>query len=338
VEEQSFWDGNFPTCPYPNPEYDEVFDLAIEKYCGKDTDIIVATDPDSDRMGVMARWQGGFRRLTGNQVGVLMLDYICHCLSVAGAEARATAASALPGSTGRQLAGKIAYKSYVSSPMAEDVARYYGVEMKNVPTGFKNIAAEMERLKSSGHETDFLFGFEESLGYLYGNYTRDKDGVLAVQMICLMAACLKAKGKTLFDKMEELYVRHGYSKSLASSVHFESEMDRENIDMLMKSLFSGQLESLMGQALECDFSGADMSLFSGALPCGDKIIVRPSGTEMKVKIYVYAKSDSGEKAEEKAKRMLSESEAFVQDFCGGRNLAERRYALKIDTKAKKGIL
>lgn len=338
VEEQSFWDGNFPTCPYPNPEYDEVFDLAIEKYCGKDTDIIVATDPDSDRMGVMARWQGGFRRLTGNQVGVLMLDYICHCLSVAGAEARATAASALPGSTGRQLAGKIAYKSYVSSPMAEDVARYYGVEMKNVPTGFKNIAAEMERLKSSGHETDFLFGFEESLGYLYGNYTRDKDGVLAVQMICLMAACLKAKGKTLFDKMEELYVRHGYSKSLASSVHFESEMDRENIDMLMKSLFSGQLESLMGQALECDFSGADMSLFSGALPCGDKTIVRPSGTEMKVKIYVYAKSDSGEKAEEKAKRMLSESEAFVQDFCGGRNLAERRYALKIDTKAKKGIL
>ncbi len=302
VEEQSFWDGNFPTCPYPNPENDEVFELALEKYSGVDTDIIVATDPDSDRMGVMARWQGGFKKLTGNQVGVLMLDYICSCLQ--GAQ------------QGGKLEGRIAYKSYVSSPMASEVAKYYGVEMRDVSTGFKNISAEMERLASEGRREAFLFGFEESLGYLYGDYTRDKDGVLAVQMICLMAACLKSQGKTLFDKMEELYERHGYSKSLTSSVNFESELDRKNIEGLMESLLKGRLSKIAGQTLSCDFSCEDKKMFRGSLTHGDKITVRPSGTEMKIKIYVYAKGDSERQAEEKARHLLKEMETFVYDFCG----------------------
>ena len=158
------------------------------------------------------------------------------------------------------------YKSYVSSPLAEDIARSYGITIKNVPTGFKNIAAEIEKLKNQGRENDFLFGFEESQGYLYGNYTRDKDGALAVQMICLLAACLKEQGKTLFDQIEDIQKRYGYTKSLVTSVDFNSEMDRKNIDVLMEKLFDGKLQNLMGQEISHDFQHKDCLLYTSPSP------------------------------------------------------------------------
>ena len=303
VEEQSFWDGNFPTCPSPNPEYDQVFLLAKEKYCDEKTDIIVATDPDSDRMGVMARdnseeGKGLFKRLTGNQTGLLMLDYICYCHS--------------KGKGGRFLdENKTVYKSYVSSPLAEDIARSYGITIKNVPTGFKNIAAEIEKLKNQGRENDFLFGFEESQGYLYGNYTRDKDGALAVQMICLLAACLKEQGKTLFDQIEDIQKRYGYTKSLVTSVDFNSEMDRKNIDVLMEKLFDGKLQNLMGQEISHDFQHKENNMYRGILPEGHQVIIRPSGTEMKVKIYIYARGKTSQEAEEKTRLLADEIKAFI---------------------------
>lgn len=298
VKEQWQHDGNFPTCPSPNPENERAFDVAVANYADDKTDVIIATDPDSDRMGVMAKKDGRFRRLTGDQVGILMLDYVCHCHS--------------RGIDGKDLSGqKTVYKSFVSSPFAEDLAAYYGVQIKNVPTGFKNIALEMELLKEAGREKDFLFGFEESLGYLYGNYTRDKDGVLALQMICLMSACLKARGKTLYDKLEELYQEHGYVESKAISIDFYTEKDREKISSIMEDLFDGKLTSLLNQELMIDNSHRHINMFRATLPQGHRVIIRPSGTELKIKIYAFARGRSKEEAINSLDALIRELEEFA---------------------------
>ena len=300
VEEQTTTDGEFSTCPAPNPENEQVFDLALT-YAGEDTDIIVATDPDSDRMGVMARKDGSFRRLTGDQAGILMLDYICWCHShrIGNKNMRGQ---------------KMVYKSFVSSPYAEDIARAYRIHIKNVPTGFKNIALEMELLKEAGREEDFLFGFEESLGYLYGNYTRDKDGVLAVQMITTIAACLKEKGMTLFDKLEEMYRIYGYAGSKAIAIEFQSEKDRAKINRIMESLFEGNLTHLMGQPLTVDASHCCDDMFRALLPQGHQIIIRPSGTELKLKIYAFAKGSSRQNALANLDVLLDEVKAFAESI------------------------
>lgn len=299
VQEQWQWDGNFPTCPSPNPEYEKTFEKALNY--SADADVIIATDPDCDRMGVMALADGKMTRLTGNQVGELMLDYICSCHS--------------KGVDGKSLGDtKVAYKSYVSSPVAEDIANHYGIKIKNVPTGFKNIAFEMEKLKEQGREDDFLFGFEESLGYLYGNYTRDKDGVLASQMVCLMAAYLKKQGKTLFDRLEEIYQMLGYTESENLSMYYESEKDRYKMDNLMKDLFAGRLETLMGQKLKADLSHQSLNMYKAVLSGGHQIIIRPSGTELKVKTYSFAKGATREEARETLRGLTEELMAFVEKY------------------------
>ena len=299
VEEQWQWDGSFPTCPSPNPEYDKTFERALNY--AKEADVIIATDPDCDRMGIMAVSNGTMKRLTGNQVGELMLDYICNCHS--------------KGIGGKTLGSeKIAYKSYVSSPVAEDIANHYGIKLKNVPTGFKNIAFEMEKLKETGHEEDFLFGFEESLGYLYGNYTRDKDGVLAAQMVCLMTAYLKSQGKTLFDRLEEIYQMLGYTESENLSMYYESEKERYKMDNLMKDLFAGRLETLMGEKLIADLSHQGINMYKATLPGGHQIIVRPSGTELKIKTYSFAKGATREEAQSNLKVLTEELMAFVGKY------------------------
>lgn len=298
VTEQMDHDGNFPTCPKPNPENESTFETAL-KYVSDDTDIIVATDPDSDRMGVMAKKDGTFCRLTGDQAGLVMLEYVCRCHSKRIA--------------GRNMRGqKMVYKSFVSSPFAEDIARHYRVYIKNVPTGFKNIALEIELLKQAGREKDFLFAFEESLGYLYGNYTRDKDGILAVQMICLIAAWLKTQGKTLYDMLEEMYERYGYAESKAIALEFYTEKDREKITSIMESLFAGNLKELLGQPVTVDASHCCDDMFRAILPQGHQIIIRPSGTELKVKIYAFAKGRSREEALRNLEALLGELREFAE--------------------------
>ncbi len=300
VKEQLEHNGHFPTCPSPNPENERAFDVAC-KNADDLTDIIIATDPDSDRMGVMAKKDGRFQRLTGDQVGILMLDYVCHCHS--------------KGIMGKNLKGrKTVYKSFVSSPFAEDIADYYGVEIKDVPTGFKNIAAEMEKLKDEGREEDFLFGFEESLGYLYGNYTRDKDGILALQMVCLMAACLKAHGKTLYDKLTELYQKHGYVESKAISIEFKTEKDREKIEQIMEDVFEGELKTLLGESITIDRANRQINMFRATLPQGHQVIIRPSGTEIKVKIYAFARGKSQKDAVKNLDNMIEELEKFARKY------------------------
>ncbi|MBR6528539.1 MAG: phospho-sugar mutase [Firmicutes bacterium] len=300
VAEQWERDGNFPTCPYPNPENPAAFNKALG-YIKEDTDIIIGTDPDSDRMGVMAKKDGEFVRLTGDQVGLLMLDYICQCHT--------------KGIGGKTLGpNKVAYKSFVSSPFAEDIAKHYGIQLKNVPTGFKNIAREMEVLKQAGREDDFLFGFEESLGYLYGTYTRDKDGVLAAQMICLIAAYLKSKGESLLDRLEDLHHMLGYVKSKGTSIEFKAEKDRETMAKIMEDLFDKKLTALLGEELDIDDEFRALNMFRASTKSGHQFIIRPSGTELKVKIYAFAKGNSEEEADKVAARMVEELTAFGDTY------------------------
>lgn len=311
VREQMDRDGDFPTCPKPNPEREETFREAL-KYAGGDTDVIIATDPDSDRMGVMAKKDGKFCRLTGDHAGILMLEYVCRCHASRVA--------------GKNMQGqKMVYKSFVSSPFAEDIARKYRVYIKNVPTGFKNIALEMELLKAAGREQDFLFGFEESLGYLYGNYTRDKDGILATQMICLIAAWLKTQGKTLYDRLEDLYREFGYAESRATAIEFHAEKDRQKINDIMETLFSGGLKELLGQPLTIDASHCCDDMFRAVLPEGHQIIIRPSGTELKIKMYVFAKGATREQALTNLDSILKELEDFAVSICGFHKNGEKTY-------------
>ncbi len=300
VEEQWEHDGNFPTCPSPNPENPKALTLAVE-YAGDHADIVVATDPDSDRAGFMARKDGVMTRLSGDEVGILMLDYVCHCH--AGEI------------DGKDMKGhKVAFKSLVSSPFAADVAKAYGVDIRNVPTGFKNIAKEMEYLKQYGREGDFLFGFEESLGYLYGNYTRDKDGVLACQMMCIMAAALKKKGMTLFDKMDELYEKHGYVDTKGAAIEFEQEKDRETMSKIMDDLYEGKFDTLLGQKLIIDGSTREQKMFRATLPEGHQVIIRPSGTELKIKIYAFAKGHTQAEADQNIAKIMEELDVFAANY------------------------
>ena len=311
VVEQMERDGNFPTCPKPNPESEETFETAL-RYAKDDTDVIIATDPDSDRMGVMAKKDGKFCRLTGDHAGILMLEYVCRC------HANRVAGKNMQGQ-------KMVYKSFVSSPFAEDIARKYRVYIKNVPTGFKNIALEMELLKEAGREKDFLFAFEESLGYLYGNYTRDKDGILAVQMICLIAAWLKTQDKSLYDKLEDLYREYGYAESRAIAIEFKAEKDREKINDIMETLFAGNLKELLGSPLTIDASHCCDDMFRALLPGGHQIIIRPSGTELKVKMYVFAKGATRDEAILNLERILEELRAFADGVCGLHKNGEKTY-------------
>lgn len=296
VSSQIIPDGNFETCPSPNPEFGEAFAEAL-KLCGaqeEKPELILATDPDSDRLGVMVLKDasaGEYVKLSGNQVGEFLLDYVC----------RLTSPEDNP----------VAFKSHVSSPLAEDIAKEYGVRMKNVFTGFKNIAFEMQRLKDNPQEGKFLFGFEESLGYLYGDYTRDKDGIMAAQLMCLAAADLLTQGKTVSDRLEEIYQRHRYIYSEAFAVEFENEADREKTTGIMEGLFSGRMR-LDGTQKEYCYREKNMYCvdFNG----GHKLIIRPSGTEMKLKIYIFARDASKTAAKEKCGEIRRGVEAFLGKY------------------------
>ena len=290
-------DGSFPTCPSPNPENDAAFAEAL-KMCAEHGseyyDVILATDPDSDRMGAAVLTEEGYCRLSGNQVGELMFDYILRCRS------RGCDGGLLP-------QGTTALKSFVSSPLTEEMGRAYGVNVKNVFTGFKNIALEMERLKAAGRDGDFLFGFEESLGYLYGDYTRDKDGIMACQMFCLMAAEQKARGKSLTDRLEEIYRQYGYIESITTALLYKQEKDRARMAAIVNSLFDGRLKdcAALAKDIKKEYCYRQQNMYCADLEGGHRIIIRPSGTELKLKIYIFAKGETRDEAIDKAAQLCA---------------------------------
>ncbi|MBR3430310.1 MAG: phospho-sugar mutase [Clostridia bacterium] len=288
VEEQENPDGHFPTCPYPNPEIREAMELAIQKTIETGADLCFATDPDCDRMGAGIRCGSRIQLISGNDMGILMLDYLC----------RNTAPVQPP---------KVVVKTIVSTEMAVSICNKYGVELRNVLTGFKFIGEQIGLLEKEGTPDRFLFGFEESYGYLSGTDVRDKDAVNAALLLCEMASNLKAEGKNLLTRLEELRAEFGFFAQRLLTFQYEGENGAHRMAAIMENLRS-PLSDLCTESLHLSsrldyLSGCNglpkSNVLEFVLNDDEKFIVRPSGTEPKLKAYLFARSDSQASAENK---------------------------------------
>ena len=288
VEEQKHPNGNFPTCPYPNPEIREAMELGLE-YCRRiGADLLLATDPDCDRCGIAVKTStGDYQLLSGNEVGLLLLDYIC---------------------SQRQKHGKMPehpafVKTIVTMDLAEKIAEHYGVETVNVLTGFKFIGEVIGRLEAEGREKDYICGFEESYGYLTGTYVRDKDAVNAAFMICEMFAFYKTRGISLLQKLDEIYHTYGYCLNTLHSYEFDGSSGMQKMTKIMAEFHKG-VDEIAGQKIE---KTEDYSVGLNGLPKSDvlkyytasgSVVVRPSGTEPKLKTYISVTAKDKSTAEE----------------------------------------
>lgn len=302
VDAQMTLDGNFPTVKKPNPEYADVFKLGIEIADRVGSDLVIATDPDSDRVGVVCRRPDKtFATISGNQMGALLLDYVI--------EAKREKGTLGP--------CDYAVKSIVSSDMAYAIAEKQGVKLYDVLTGFKFIGEVIKNYEESKREGNFLFGFEESYGYLFGSYARDKDAVGASMMIVEMTAFYRARHMTLLEALDALYEKYGFYGESMTDIYMEGLDGVEKRKKLMNNLRQNPPKAFAGVAVRKigDYSISEIrDVLSGevtptglvpsnvlyyTLENGDKIIVRPSGTEPKVKIYILAHADGKEKLKEK---------------------------------------
>lgn len=265
-------DKNFTTCPYPNPERDDVYESSIAIAKENGIDLIVASDPDADRLGVAQLVQGNFVRFTGNEIGVLLADYLF---------------------SSKKTKDKILVKSIVSTPLADLVAEKYGGKVDNVLTGFKYIGEFIYKLEKEGREKEFLLGFEESSGYLSGSYVRDKDATVAAMLILEYASKLKKVGKTLFERLNEIYDEFGYYQSKVYSFRFEGESGFNRMKEILGNFRKNTPKSFAGfkvnSVLDYENGVRDLpkaNVLEYFLDGGAKIIVRPSGTEPNIKVYV----------------------------------------------------
>lgn len=303
VLEQRMPDGHFPTCPYPNPELPEAMRLGIEYAGENNADLLLATDPDCDRVGVAVRdEQGEYRILTGNQIGVLLLDYIC---------SQRSKHNKLPEAA-------VMIKTVVTTAMAEQVAASYGIRTINVLTGFKYIGEQIGLLEQQGLESNYIFGFEESCGYLSGAYVRDKDGVNAAFLISEMYSYYATQGVSLLQKLEELSRKHGYSINLSRSYEFKGSTGLETMQRIMNSLRCGVQEfagkrvlSALDYAKGIDGLPAE-NMLQFVLEDNCSVIVRPSGTEPKLKTYIYVSAASEAQAMQLAEKLIASSKALLK--------------------------
>ena len=278
VPEQEKPDGHFPTCPYPNPEIFEALKLGLALAEKTGADLMLATDPDADRVGIAVRCEDGrYELLTGNEVGALLLDYIC-----AGRIEKGT----MP-------AQPVAVKSIVSTPLADAVAAHYGVEMRNVLTGFKWIGDQIARLEAEGHVERFIFGFEESYGYLAGPYVRDKDAIVSSMLICEMAAYYRSVGSSLRARLDEIYSSYGRYLNKTDSFEFPGLSGMDKMAGIMQSLRTNPPKEIAGYRVNTvtDYEQPEKTglpasnVLRFTLDGGVCVIVRPSGTEPKIKLY-----------------------------------------------------
>ena len=301
VKEQMAHDGEFPTCPYPNPEIPDALSLGLSELIRRGADILIATDPDCDRVGVALRVGKNTRILTGNEVGILLFDYI--------AEARRE--------RGMMPKSPTAVKTIVTTDLAESIAKSYGVRMINVLTGFKYIGEAIGGLEKQGRAGDYIFGFEESCGYLSSSYVRDKDGVFAAYLVSEMAAYYKKQGKTLADKLNEIYSKHGHSVTELRSYAFGGADGFFKMQSIMDA-FRKAPPPPCGISLEksVDYlDGVDGLPKSNVLKLhykGASLTARPSGTEPKLKLYVYAEGETEESAREITKKLFAEAEKLLK--------------------------
>ena len=278
VPEQKNPDGNFPTCPYPNPEIFEALRLGLELAEKSGADLMLATDPDADRVGIAVRCKdGSYELLSGNEVGVLLLDYIC-----AGRIEKGTMPK-----------NPVMVKSIVSTPLADKVAAHYGVEYRNVLTGFKWIGDQIAKLEAAGEVERFIFGFEESYGYLAGSYVRDKDAIIGSMLICEMAAYYRSIGSSIKEELERIYSQYGRYLNKVDSFEFEGLSGMDKMAKIMADLRADHLTEIAGYKVEkvTDYKKPEETGLPAAnvliytLEGGASVIVRPSGTEPKIKAY-----------------------------------------------------
>jgi len=285
VPEQAEPDGRFPTCPYPNPEMREALKLGLALCEKTGADLLLATDPDADRVAVAARDGGEYRIITGNEAGVLLLDYIASTRK----------------KLGTMPARPVAVKSIVSSKLADAVAAEHGVEILNVLTGFKFIGEAIAALEQKGEQDRFLLGFEESCGYLSGGYVRDKDAVDASLLLVEMASAYKLEGKSLFDVLRDIYGRHGIYRNAVDSFSFEGADGMAKMADIMRALRRNPPADIAGSkvvyradyhtsarwenGMETAIPLPSSNVLEYGLADGCAVIVRPSGTEPKIKIY-----------------------------------------------------
>ncbi|WP_417345391.1 phospho-sugar mutase [Gemmiger sp.] len=289
VPEQEKPDGDFPTCPYPNPEIREAMQKGLELCDKVHPDLLLGTDPDCDRCGTaVPDGKGGYRLITGNEMGALLLDYICRTRLAQGT---------MP-------ADPVAVTTIVSTDMATPVAKKYGVELRRTLTGFKFIGEQIGKLEAEGHPDRYIFGFEESYGYLSGAHVRDKDAVNATLLVCEAAAWYARQGKTLLDAIEALYKEFGYYRNALCSFTFEGERGMHTMQKLMQNLRTDAPTALAGYAVEScvdyDTAGTGLpraNVLEYRLSGGHKLMVRPSGTEPKIKVYLSAVGESEAEAD-----------------------------------------
>ena len=278
VPEQQYPDGNFPTCPYPNPEIFEALRLGLELAEKSGADLMLATDPDADRVGIAIKGpDGSYELVSGNEVGVLLLDYIC-----AGRIEKGTMPK-----------NPVAVKSIVSTPLADAVAESYGVEMRSVLTGFKWIGDQIAGLEAAGEVDRFIFGFEESYGYLAGPYVRDKDAIIGSMLICEMAAYYRSIGSSIKERLEAIYAKFGRYLNKVDSYEFPGLSGMDKMAGIMEQLRNQPPKDIAGYKVvkvtdyqkpqETGLPAANVLIFS--LEGGATVVVRPSGTEPKIKTY-----------------------------------------------------
>ena len=293
VPEQEYPNGYFTTAPYPNPEIRQALEKGLELAKEEEADLMLATDPDADRVGIAMRCADGtYELVTGNEMGVLLLDYIC-----AGRIEKGTMPK-----------NPVAVMSIVSTPLAVRVAEHYGVELRQVLTGFKWIGDQIAGLEKEGETDRFIFGFEESYGYLAGPYVRDKDAVVASMLICEMAAYYRSKGSSIKQRLEEIYQQYGRYLNQVDSFEFPGLSGMEKMSEIMESLRKNKLTEIAGVKVvqvtdyeEPEKTGLPKAnILIYALEDGSGVVVRPSGTEPKIKIYFTTKGQ--DLAEAKAKK------------------------------------
>lgn len=314
VKEQELPDGNFPTAPYPNPEIRQPFELALKLAETNKADLILATDPDSDRVGIAVLENGDYTLVSGNDVGALLLNYILE---------RRT-------ELGRMPKAPIAVKTIVTTDICEKIAKKYGCQLINVLTGFKFIGEQIALLEEKSEEDRFIFGYEESYGYLPGGYVRDKDAVVAAMLICEMAAYYKSKNLSLLDKLNSLFEEHGYYLNAQRSFTFEGQSGMAAMAEIMNSLRNSPPSEIAGiKIVGIDDYGTCVStntltgkteainlpksnVISFVLEDSSKVIFRPSGTEPKIKIYICCVDATKDSAAAKLEEITLSAENLLK--------------------------
>ena len=304
VKEQELPDGNFPTCPYPNPEIKQVFECAIAMAENEPADLLLATDPDCDRMGIAVYDGSDYKLISGNEVGALFTEYVLSQYAEKGI---------MPETP-------VVLKSFVTTDLVRVIAENYGAKVQNLLTGFKYIGEYITNLEKDGKQDNFVVGMEESYGYLLGIHARDKDAVVASQLVCEMAAYYKSKGKTLIDVMNDIYAKYGIYLNRVESFEFEGAAGMQKMADIMDVLRNNTPKTIAGLSVldatdykDTGKTGLPASnVLSYALENGNGVVVRPSGTEPKIKVYVTAIGKTFEEAERLFTNLIDDAKKWLE--------------------------